>query len=170
MTVFDQHALHERILYEELRERVLQESMETQRLLIPEVIDLTPSEASIVLENKDSLAPLGIEIEPFGGSSVLVKTFPTMLENLSPQLLLRDLIDQLEQKNRALESRDLVDSLLHSISCKAAIKAGQHLSEEEVDALINRRHLVDDAHHCPHGRPTSLVFTKDHLEKQFKRT
>ena len=170
MTVFDQHALHERILYEELRERVLQESMETQRLLIPEVIDLTPSEASIVLENKDSLAPLGIEIEPFGGSSVLVKTFPTMLENLSPQLLLRDLIDQLEQKNRALESRDLIDSLLHSISCKAAIKAGQHLSEEEVDALINRRHLVDDAHHCPHGRPTSLVFTKDHLEKQFKRT
>ena len=84
--------------------------------------------------------------------------------------IIRDLVDRLLAGDKAPDQRDLVDSLLHSIACKAAIKAGDRLSTEEVSALLEQRHLAQDAHHCPHGRPTALVFTRDELDRQFKRT
>lgn len=170
MVVIDQHALHERILYEHLRERISEQQAESQRLLVPEVVDLAPAEAALVVEQQALLAQLGMEIEPFGGASVLVKTYPAMLTNLPPQQMLRDLVARLQQGSRSPESRDLLEELLHMIACKAAIKAGQRLSRDEMLSLLEQRHLAHDTHHCPHGRPTALVFTKQELEKQFKRT
>lgn len=170
MVVIDQHALHERILYEQLRTKVLSRTLETQRLLVPEAVHLTPEEAAAALEARDLLAQLGITVEPFGGDTVLVSSYPAMLTNIQPGELLRQVVEQLLAEGKRPDRRDLLDELLHMMSCKAAIKAGDRLSPEEVHALIEQRHLFQDTHHCPHGRPTALVFTREELDRRFKRT
>jgi DNA mismatch repair protein MutL len=116
------------------------------------------------------LAKLGITVEPFGGDTVLVSGYPAMLANMPAAEILRMVVDQLAVDGKTVERRDLLDELLHMISCKAAIKAGDRLTPVEIDALLADRHLVHDTHHCPHGRPTALVFTREELDKQFKRT
>ncbi len=169
LEVIDQHALHERILYELLREKVLSGVLESQRLLVPEPVDLSSQEAAAVLENRELLGRLGLELEPFGGETVLVSAYPAMLANFSPSEVLRSLAEQLEHEGKQPEPRDLLDDLMHMIACKAAIKFGDRLTPEEVESLLAQRHLAQDHHHCPHGRPTALVFTRDQLDRQFKR-
>ena len=170
VTIIDQHALHERILFEQLQARIAAGAMETQNLLVPEPVDLGPVETAAVLENRDLLGQLGLRIEPFGGDTVLIAGFPAMLANMNPVEILRALVERLLAGGRQPDRRDLLDDLLHTVACKAAIKAGDRLSPPEIAALLEQRHLVDDAHHCPHGRPTELVFTREELDKQFKRT
>lgn len=167
--VIDQHALHERILYEQLRERVLSGALESQRLLVPEPVDLSATEAAAVLEQSELLSQLGVEVEPFGGETVLVSSYPAMLANWSPADVLRDLVERLLTAGKQPEVRDLLDDLLHMIACKAAVKFGDRLTPEEIDSLVSQRHLAQDSHHCPHGRPTALVFTREDLDRQFKR-
>ena len=169
LEVIDQHALHERILYELLRDKVLGGALERQRLLVPEPVDLASNEAAAVLENRELLAKLGVEIEPFGGETVLVSAYPAMLANFSPGEVVRGLAEQLLTEGKKLEVRDLLDELMHMIACKAAVKYGDSLTPEEVTALLDQRHLAQDHHHCPHGRPTTLVFTREQLDRQFKR-
>lgn len=169
MVVIDQHALHERILYEFLREKVLAGALESQALLVPEPVDLSPSEAAAVLDAKELLAQLGVTVEPFGGDTVLVSSYPAMLANMRPAEVLRDLVDHLMSGGKKPERRDLLDSLLHMISCKAAIKAGDKLTPAEIAALLEQRHLAQDTHHCPHGRPTALFFSREELDRQFLR-
>lgn len=169
MVVIDQHALHERILYEFLREKVLAGALESQALLVPEPVDLSPSEAAAVLDAKELLAQLGVTVEPFGGDTVLVSSYPAMLANMRPAEVLRDLVDHLMSGGKRPERRDLLDSLLHMISCKAAIKAGDKLTPAEIAALLEQRHLAQDTHHCPHGRPTALFFSREELDRQFLR-
>jgi DNA mismatch repair protein MutL len=170
MIVIDQHALHERILYEHLREKVLSGAIESQALLVPEPVDLNPSEAAAVIEAREVLGKLGVTVAPFGGDTVLVSSYPAMLANVPPAEVLRDLVDHLLSGGKQPDRRDLLDELLHMISCKAAIKAGDRLTGEEIAALLEQRHLAQDSHHCPHGRPTALIFTREELDRQFKRT
>jgi len=110
-----------------------------------------------------------MKIEPFGGDTILVAGYPSMLANMNPVEVLRELLERLLAGGKVPERRDLLDELLHTIACKAAIKAGDRLSPEEITTLLEQRHLVADPHHCPHGRPTALVFTREELDKQFKR-
>jgi DNA mismatch repair protein MutL len=170
MVVIDQHALHERILYEHLREKVLSGAIESQALLVSEPVDLSPAEGAAVLEARELLAKLGLAVEPFGGDTLLVSSYPAMLASFRPADVLRDLAEQLMAGGKNPDRRDMLDSLLHMISCKAAIKAGDRLSGEEIAALLEQRHLAQDTHHCPHGRPTALFFSREELDKQFKRT
>lgn len=170
VVVIDQHALHERILYEQIREKVLAGAVETQRLLVPEPVDLAPNEAAAVLEARETLQQIGIEIEPFGGDTLLVHSYPAMLRRLRPAELLRSLAEPLLAGGRTPDRRDVLDELMHMMSCKAAVKAGDPLTPEEIEALLAQRHLAQDTHHCPHGRPTALVFTREELDRQFKRT
>ncbi len=169
MSIIDQHALHERILYEHLKHRVAQGGVEMQSLLVPEPVDLSPAEIAAALEHREVLAELGLRIEPFGGNTLLISGYPAMLANISPGEVLRALLEQVLAGVKQPDQRDLLDELLHTIACKAAIKAGDRLAPEEIASLLEQRHLVDDAHHCPHGRPTALIFTREELDKQFKR-
>jgi DNA mismatch repair protein MutL len=169
LEVIDQHALHERILYEALRERVLAGAVESQRLLVPEPVDLSGSEAAAALENRELLAQLGIDVEAFGGETVLISAYPAMLANFAPADVLRSVVEQLVAGGKQPESRDLLDELLHMIACKAAVKYGDRLTPAEIDALLEHRGLAQDHHHCPHGRPTALVFTREQLDRQFQR-
>ena len=168
LTVIDQHALHERIMYEHLRRKTLAGAVETQRLLAPEPIELSPKEASILLSHRETLQKIGYVLDEFGRNTVLLAGYPAMLAKADHHAILRDLADQLAESGGP-NRRDLLDSMLHMMSCKAAIKAGQRLADEEIQSLISQRHLVDDAHHCPHGRPTALVLSRDQLDRQFGR-
>ncbi len=169
LVVIDQHALHERIMYEHLRERVLAGNVESQRLLLPETIDLSPPEAAILLENAPTLAQIGLEISDFGGHTILLSRYPVMLGKLNLAQLVKDIAQQLCDSGLVPTRRDILDELLHMMSCKAAIKAGQRLTPEEIESLLTQRHLIDDAHHCPHGRPTSLTLSRMELDRQFGR-
>lgn len=173
MTVIDQHALHERIVYEHLRTRVLAGAVESQRLLVPQPIELTGPEAAALLEQADAFDRAGLGLEDFGNGTVLVTRYPAMLRKVDLNELVRELLVKLDGGGAAgVQSsarRDILDELLHMMSCKAAVKAGQRLSQEEIDSLLQQRHLVDDAHHCPHGRPTSLSLSRMELDRQFGR-
>ena len=173
VTVIDQHALHERIMYEHLRNRVLAGAVESQRLLVPQSIEVTSREAAILLEQSESLQRAGLGLEDFGNGTVIVTSYPAMLRKVDLQELVRDLITKLEETGsggvQTSTRRDILDELLHMMSCKAAVKAGQRLSQEEIDSLLMQRHLVDDAHHCPHGRPTALSLSRMELDRQFGR-
>jgi len=170
IVIIDQHALHERVIYEQLREKVLQKEVEKQRLLVPEPVQLSPTEASVVLQSKELLSDLGIDVDDFGGDTVLVSSYPAMLANFDPAELIRQFAEQLSSGTKVPDSRDLLDKILHMISCKAAIKAGDRLAPKEIESLVEQRHFVQDSHHCPHGRPTTLVFTQKELDKRFQRT
>ncbi|MEI8380106.1 MAG: DNA mismatch repair endonuclease MutL [Planctomycetota bacterium] len=173
MTVIDQHALHERIVYEHLRTRVLAGAVESQRLLVPQPIELTGTEAAALLEQSESFNRAGLGLEDFGNGTILVTRYPAMLKKVDLNELVRDLLAKLDGGGAAgVQSsarRDILDELLHMMSCKAAVKAGQRLSQEEIDSLLQQRHLVDDAHHCPHGRPTALSLSRMELDRQFGR-
>ncbi len=169
MLVIDQHALHERILYEQLRRRVRDGKLEVQRLLIPEPIDLPAEQAAAVLEAKDALAELGLEVSDFGGNTVLLSSYPTLLSRRPPHEVLRGVIDYLVTKDRPPSKEALLDHLLATMACKAAVKAGDRLTPEEIAHLLHLRKLAEDSHHCPHGRPTSLLFSRQDLDRQFRR-
>ena len=170
MLVIDQHALHERILYEQIRKKVLAGELEIQRLLVPEPVTLVAAECAMVLEQQDQLRQLGLEVEAFGGDTVLVSSYPAMLRRVRIEELLRSVIEIMIVDGDQLDKRDLLDELMHMMSCKGAVKAGDSLTPDEIESLLEWRALCQDSHHCPHGRPTSLVFTQDELDKRFQRT
>jgi DNA mismatch repair protein MutL len=167
--LIDQHALHERILYEQLRRRVLAGSVEAQRLLVPLTLELTAAETVALLENREVLGQLGYGIDEFGGTTLLLTAYPTMLRKADHAQLLRDLAEEMVEAGRKPTRRDMLDTMLHTMSCRAAIKSGQRLTPEEMDALLAQRGLVEDSHHCPHGRPTSLDLSREELDRQFGR-
>jgi len=173
VTVIDQHALHERIMYEHLRERVLSGAVESQRLLVPQTVEVTARDAALLLEQAESLQKVGLGLEEFGQGTLLVTRYPAMLKRLDLQELIRSLVETLEGAGtngvQTSARRDILDSLLHMMSCKAAVKAGQRLSQEEIDSLLVQRHLITDSHHCPHGRPTALSLSRAELDRQFGR-
>lgn len=169
MLVIDQHALHERILFEQLKERIRAGNLETQRLLIPEPVDLPAEQAARVLEHRDALAELGLGVDDFGGGTLLLTSYPAILGNRSPQMILRAVIDHLVTKERPPSREVLLNHLLSLMACHAAVRAGDRLTPEEIAALIAQRELANDTHHCPHGRPTSLLFSRQDLDRQFRR-
>jgi DNA mismatch repair protein MutL len=156
-------------MYEQLRRRILAGTPEIQRLLVPIPVELTPREAAIALDNAELLAELGLLVQEFGGHTVAIGGLPVLARRADPVELLKSVVEKIDSQTETLTRRDLLDSLLHMMSCKAAIKAGQRLSPEEITALLDQRHLCDDHHHCPHGRPTSLKLSKMELDRQFGR-
>jgi DNA mismatch repair protein MutL len=170
MLIIDQHALHERIMYEVLKARITRGPLESQRLLIPHSVPATGRQMALLEQVQPLLARLGIEVSPFGPDTVAVHAFPTFLAKLDPVEFITDLLERGEQELLDLHDEELLHELMDMMACKAAIKAGDSLSAAEIQALIARKDLVDRSSNCPHGRPTTLRLSLKDLEKQFKRT
>ena len=169
--VIDQHALHERVLYERLKASVAAGGLEVQPLLVPERLELPPDDLELVREHADTLAQAGMRVEPFGGGTVIVTSKPALAGAAPAAEVVREVLDRLAAAaSTGGSSALLVDEVLHGMACKAAIKAGDHLSQTEVDAIVRDRRLVPESHHCPHGRPTSLMLSRQELDRQFRRT
>lgn len=169
MLVIDQHALHERVLFEQLKSRVRTGTLETQHLLIPEPVELSADQAARTLENREALAELGLGVEDFGGSTVLLTSYPALLGHRSPLAILKVVVDHLVGKDRPPTREQLLNDILSLMACHAAVRAGDRLTTEQISALVAQRHLANDTHHCPHGRPTTLLFSKHDLDRQFRR-
>ncbi len=168
LTVIDQHALHERVLYERFRRKVLEERVEVQRLLVPLTLELPDQQMQALLDQAELLRQLGFGVEEFGRGMLAVTSHPVFLGHQDIETLIREFGEKLEGDN-SLSRRDLLDSTLHMMACKAAIKSGQRLTPEEIISLLAQREMVDDAHHCPHGRPTALILSREELDRQFGR-
>ena len=165
--LIDKHAAHERILFEKLKAN--QEAISSQSLLSPVACRLSPEEASILLANKALLEELGFEAEEFGENTLLLRQIPMDLGVEQAQETLEQMAADLLNGRR--ERKDNVrDEILHTVACKAAIKAGWHSSEKELKVLAEQVMARDDLKHCPHGRPICITLSKKQLEKQFKRS
>ena len=173
--VVDQHAMHERILYERLKNRMKSMSVEVERLVIPEPIDLRPAEAAMLLERREQLESMGIHLESFGGNTVLVHALPAMLftfekkDRLRADELLHEILEVIRSGGGELSLEKFMDDTLHTIACKAACKAGQALSAEEMRKLLDEYQTCPAADHCPHGRPAVLIWSCAELDKLFCR-
>jgi len=170
MIIIDQHALHERIMYEELLARLSRGPLESQHLLIPQTIRVSSRQLELLEQIQPLLKKLGIEADAIGPTSAAVHAFPTFLHRLTPGDFLRELLERGEQELLDLNHEEVLHEILDMMACKAAVKAGDVLTSAEIDALLARRHLIDRASNCPHGRPTTLSLSLKDLEKQFKRT
>ncbi len=170
IVIVDQHALHERVMYEQLRERFTRGSLESQRLLLPETIRVTARQANLLEANAELLNKLGIELTPFGSDSVAVHAVPALLKDIDVIPFMADLLDRLEHQSAPADTEGVVHEILDMMACKAAVKAGDPLTAAEIDALLQKRHLIEKPGSCPHGRPTMLRLTKADLNRQFKRT
>jgi len=174
--IIDQHALHERIIYEDLCRRIGKGKLESQKLLIPESFHLTDAQADALKTNAELIEKLGIELTPFGPRTCAIQAFPGILTDVAPLDFVQDLIDLITDPahqrwaGQALDAETLLDDVLNMAACKAAIKAGQKLTMSEMEQLLADKETAECASRCPHGRPTTIKFSLSQLEKQFKRT
>jgi len=171
LIIVDQHAMHERVIYNELKARLACGPLTAQRMLIPQTLTVTPRETDLLGTHKKLLARLGIEVAPFGPETIAIQQFPTLLAERGAQgpEFLREVLDKLTEDS-STGPEQLIENVLQVMACKAAIKAGQPLSRDEMESLLAQAADVEKSSSCPHGRPTTLKLTIQDLEKQFKRT
>ena len=168
LLLVDQHAAHERILYEKLKKNYLTSKVESQSFLIPISLELSLKEGRILLEKMDQMAALGFELEHFGGNTFLIRSAPAILVNVEWQAFLLDLIPILEEEE-LLVNEKAMDRFLTVMACHSAVKAGQKMSYREMNMLMEQLDEMDLPTNCPHGRPVFRKFSYYEIEKMFKR-
>lgn len=167
INIIDQHALHEAMLYHEIRETVQGGALPAQRLLMPELLELSPADFYHLLELRDALERLGLELEEFGRNSIIVRSIPQILKDVD----IKELIDGLLEDTRGQPADErMLNHIIEAMACKGAIKSGHRLSPQELSALLERRNENSRLTYCPHGRPTTLFFSLEELDRRFKKT
>lgn len=166
--IIDQHAAHEKVLYETTMSQLKNKVFTSQQLNPPIILTLSMAEEELLNRFMDHFNQLGYEIEAFGGREYAVRAVPDNLYAIGSEKLLRSLIDSLTENSTKLES-ELITEKIASMSCKAAVKGNNRLSFEEADALIEQLLNLDNPYNCPHGRPTIISMSKYEIEKKFKR-
>lgn len=169
LMVVDQHTAHERVLFERLYRAWTVSSLQAQPLLLPDPLDLPPDHVALILRHQEDLGKLGLEIEPFGATTVLLRSTPVGLGPVDPKAFLEDLLEDLNQWERVpvLEAR--VRSVLASLACHGAVRAGRSMKLEEIKVLVEEWRSEGEITTCPHGRRTSFRLSTDDLEKMFGR-
>ncbi len=167
--IIDQHAAHERVLYERTLKEMKNRTFTSQYLSPPIILSLSMREAQLLEEHMDRFASIGFEIEPFGGDEYAVRAVPDNLFSIAKKELLLEMLDDMADGLTTSMTPEVLDEKVASMSCKAAVKGNNRLSAIEADTLIGELLTLDNPYHCPHGRPTIIAMTKRELEKKFKR-
>lgn len=169
MVLVDQHAAHERVAFQRLRERYQQRAVPVQALLFPKTLELAPAQAAVVEDAGATLSDMGFEIEPFGGTTYALKAVPAGLRESDIEQVLSELLDDLAERggSRALEER--LELALATIACHSVVRAGDVLGDQEVRALFHSLDQVEFKAHCPHGRPVLLRISVDEIARRFGR-
>ena len=169
LVVVDQHAAHERLTHEAIREQMLAGGVRAQPLLLPAVVDLPQADAARLTDRAEDLARLGLDIEPFGPGAILVRAMPAALGAPEPGPLLRDLADELAELGEATALDARLDAVIARLACHGSIRAGRRLGQAEMDALLRQMEANPRAATCSHGRPTFLKLSKAEIERLFGR-
>jgi len=169
LVLVDQHAAHERLTHEALAAQMRDGSVRSQALLLPAIVTLSAMDCANLLRRTTDLARLGLEIETFGGSAILVRALPAALGAPDPAPLLRDLADELAEWDEATVLESRLDAVVARMACHGSIRAGRRLNAAEMDALLRQMEATPRAATCSHGRPTFLKMSKSEIEKLFGR-
>jgi DNA mismatch repair protein MutL len=168
--ILDQHALHERIMYNQIKQRLTKGNLESQKLLLPETFEVNAPQQRAIENNAEIFEKLGLEIVPFGPKTIAIQSFASILAGANPADFVSDLLDLLADKGEQFDEETLLDEIINMAACKGAIKAGQKLTGAEIAQLLSDRKSNELSSRCAHGRPTVIRFSISDLEKQFKRT
>ncbi|MBI1363594.1 MAG: DNA mismatch repair endonuclease MutL [Proteobacteria bacterium] len=169
MIMVDQHAAHERLVYERLKLQVLNKTVERQALLLPEVIELPAADVSLLADHQDELAAIGLEVEPFGPSAVSVRATPALLGNMNAVALVRDLIDDLHELGKGQTLMSKLEETLSTMACHGSIRANRKLTLDEMNALLRQMEETPNSAQCNHGRPTYVELALPDIERLFGR-
>ena len=166
--MIDQHAAHERLRFEKLREDYKNRQIVSQTILAPSIIKLTPSEMVEFSEYKDEISALGFMAEEFGESEIIIRGVPLELADSEIKEALVEIIGLFSNHRKNIDEQ-IAEKMLYQIACKGAVKANMHLHDAEIKNLLDNIFALPEINTCPHGRPITIAFTKDFIEKQFKR-
>ena len=169
LCIIDQHVAHERVLFERIMERLTKESLESQRLLIPAILELPPAERAALVSKSEALARFGFEVEEFGGDSIKVTAMPALLDPNECDAALRALAEDLEGLDRGLRLEDALKQIAATTACHAAVKAHYPLTLEKMHHILEELRATAYSTVCPHGRPVMLRITRREIEKNFDR-
>lgn len=167
LVLIDQHVVQERVLYEKFMDQLLHKKVAVQKLLKPELLDLSLSEQILLKENKEQLRAWGFEIEHFGGSSYVLKTVPTIFGRIQPKSLFHELLNDLNQGKKRLV--EIQENIITRMACRASVKAGEEMTVPEMQNLLRELEKTKFPYTCPHGRAVLIKISVDELERKFRR-
>jgi DNA mismatch repair protein MutL len=170
IVLIDQHAAHERLVYERFKAQMKDGGVAMQGLLIPEIIDLSDTRAGAILEKSDLFRKLGLEIEAFGQGSIAVRSTPSILNGkLDLKKLIEDIADELSDQDSSILLEERLNAVLSTMACHGSVRSGRRLSIEEMNALLRQMEETENSGHCNHGRPTYVTLSLKDIEKLFHR-
>jgi len=169
LVIVDQHAAHERLVYERMKKQIAETGVARQALLLPEVVELEEAPAARLLARTDELAALGLIVEPFGDNVVMVREVPAMLGKLDVKGLVRDLADELTELDEALSLKEKLEDVSGTMACHGSVRAGRRLTVDEMNALLREMEETPHSGQCNHGRPTYVELKLADIEKLFGR-
>lgn len=170
IVIVDQHAAHERLVYERLKRQAAENGIAAQALLIPEVVDLSDTDCALLLEHVDALRELGLSVEPFGGGAVAIRETPAILGEVNGEALLRDILDELHDLGQSAQLKDRIDAILSRVACHGSIRSGRRMQADEMNALLRDMEATPHSGQCNHGRPTYVELKLSDIERLFGRT
>ncbi|WP_417269397.1 DNA mismatch repair endonuclease MutL [Celeribacter sp.] len=170
IVIVDQHAAHERLVYEKLKAQMAENGVASQALLIPEVVELGANDAQTLLEMADELARLGLVIEPFGGGAIAVRETPAILGRVDAKAMISDVLDELEDLGDSLSVQARIEAVLSRVACHGSIRSGRRMRAEEMNALLREMEATPHSGQCNHGRPTYVELKLSDIERLFGRT
>jgi len=170
MVLVDQHAAHERLVYERLKKQIAQNGVASQALLIPEIVELSVGDAERLLAVADDLSRLGLKIEAFGGASICIRETPAILGEVNGEAMLKDVLDELDDMGETQSVKDRIEAILSRVACHGSIRSGRRMTGEEMNALLREMEATPHSGQCNHGRPTYVELKLSDIERLFGRT
>ena len=170
MVIVDQHAAHERLVYEKLKRQMRENGVAAQALLIPEIVELSAGDRALLLERAEDLARLGLSVEPFGGSAVAVRETPALLGEVNAGDMVRDIIDELDADGDSQLVQSRIEAILSRMACHGSVRSGRRMRAEEMNALLREMEATPHSGQCNHGRPTYVELRLADIERLFGRT
>jgi DNA mismatch repair protein MutL len=169
IVLVDQHAAHERLVHERIKEALAANGVARQALLLPEIVELDEAAAARLAGRADELAEFGLVVDPFGPGAVVVREIPAMLPGLDVAALVRDLADELAEWGAALSLKERVEAVCGTLACHTSVRAGRRLTPAEMDALLRQMEVTPNSGQCNHGRPTYIALDLADIERLFGR-
>ena len=170
IVIVDQHAAHERLVYEKLKTQMAENGVAAQALLIPEIVEMTEGEAAQLLDIANDLSRLGLTIEPFGGGAIAVRETPAILGEVNAGAMLRDILDELADQGDSASVQARIEAILSRVACHGSIRSGRRMQGAEMNALLREMEATPLSGQCNHGRPTYVELKLSDIERLFGRT